>query len=76
MKLDISHDAGVGVGKGEVADVGAVLLRQIVRMDVPALAAGKGPLDDLTQLQVEGDDDHAVEPGPEACPVRVRPRHN
>ncbi len=48
MELDISHDAGVGVGKGEVADVGAVLLREIVRMDVPALATGKGPLDDLT----------------------------
>ena len=30
MELRVSHDAGVGVGEGEVADVDPVLLRQLI----------------------------------------------
>ena len=70
MKLDVAHDARVGVREGEIADIGAVLLREVVRRcGLAALSTGEGPLDDLAQLQVKGDHDHAVQPGPEASPL-------
>ncbi len=71
MELDVSHDARVGVGEGEVADIGPVLLRQVVRSGKPALSTGKSSLDHLAQLQVESHYDGAVEPGPEPGPLGV-----
>ena len=60
VELDIAHDAGVGVGEGEVADVGLVLLGEGVRV-------GRGgprvdALYNLAQLEVECDYSDAVQP--------------
>ena len=52
MELRVAHDAGVGVGEGEVADVGPVLLGESVRA---ATVLGRERVEGLYNLEIRLD---------------------
>ena len=69
MELRVAHDAGVGVGEGEVADVGPVLLRQLV---LAIVGDGVDVIDDLPQLLVKSYHHDPVKPRTEIVEVVLR----
>ena len=74
MKLDIPHNTGIRVGKGQVTNVCTVLFGQLIIaiVNVEVRCVGIRFLNDLTQLKVKGDDGYGVQPGLETGPVRLR----
>ena len=67
MKLNITHDARVGIREGQVADVCLVLLRESVLVLLEA--TGIDALNHLAKLEIKCDNGHTVDPAVKPVPL-------